>query len=307
MDGVLRGFFVVGVVLVVGYLLARFSVLGAHEKKVLSTVAFTVGLPSLMLSVLATRHIGDVFSPTALVSIISAVGVMALYTVAGAFRGWGIRRSTIGAMTAGIVNATILGIPLSVYILGSATYVTPIMLFQLGVLAPVALTLMDLTDPAAPKVSVWRILTAPLKNPVTIAAIVGITVSASGIQVPELLLDPVSLVAQMTVPLMLIIFGMSLHEFGTGNSSADRAPTALAIFLKSAAQPALAWALAAFIFHLDTFSTFVVIVCAILPTGQNVVLYAVRYGVAQTVAQSTALTTTVLAVPLLLGAALVFH
>ncbi|MGA8788773.1 MAG: hypothetical protein WB535_07465 [Paenarthrobacter sp.] len=46
--------------------------------------------------------------------------------------------------------------------------------------------------------------------------------------------------------------------------------------------------------------------CAILPTGQNVVLYAVRYGVGQGIAQSTAVFTSILAVPLLLGAAWLF-
>jgi malonate transporter len=37
-----------------------------------------------------------------------------------------------------------------------------------------------------------------------------------------------------------------------------------------------------------------------------VVLYSIRYGVGQALAQSTAVITTVLSVPLLLGAALLF-
>ena len=81
------------------------------------------------------------------------------------------------------------------------------------------------------------------------------------------------------------------------------APTFLAVVLKSAIQPALAWTLARYVFHLDDFNTFVVTACAILPTGQNVVLYAVRYRVGQSLAQTTAVITSALAVPLLLGAA----
>ena len=77
----------------------------------------------------------------------------------------------------------------------------------------------------------------------------------------------------------------------------------MAVVLKSAIQPVLAWLLAAFVFRLDAFSTFVVTACAILPTGQNVVLYAVRYKVGQSLAQTTAVVTSALAVPLLLGAA----
>ncbi|WP_395400575.1 AEC family transporter [Arthrobacter sp. UC242_113] len=306
MDGVLKGFFVVGMVLLVGYILARTNALGPHGTKVLSTLTFMVGLPSLMFSTIASRHISEVLSQTGLISVVTALCCMALFALSGAIGRWGVRRTTVGALATGIVNSTNLGVPLSLYILGSATFVTPIMLFQLALVTPVALTILDLTDPEGKRTSVWSILSTPLRNPVTVAAILGVIVSAAGIALPDLVLDPLKLVAQLTVPLMLIIFGMSLHGLSPRQDSVDRVPTLFAVVLKSAVQPALAWLLAVFVFHLDTFSTFVVTACAILPTGQNVVLYAVRYGVGQNLAQSTAVTTSALAIPLLLGAAWLF-
>ena len=306
LDGVLKGFFVVGMVLLVGYILARTNALGPHGTKVLSTLTFMVGLPSLMFSTIASRHISEVLSQTGLISVVTALCCMALFALSGAIGRWGVRRTTIGALATGIVNSTNLGVPLSLYILGSATFVTPIMLFQLALVTPVALTVLDLTDPDGKRTSVWSILSTPLRNPVTVAAILGVIVSAAGIELPALVLDPLKLVAQLTVPLMLIIFGMSLHGLSPRQDSVDRVPTLLAVVLKSAVQPVLAWLLAVFLFHLDTFSTFVVTACAILPTGQNVVLYAVRYGVGQNLAQSTAVITSALAIPLLLGAAWLF-
>lgn len=306
LDGVLKGFFVVGMVLLVGYILARTNALGPHGTKVLSTLTFMVGLPSLMFSTIASRHISEVLSQTGLISVVTALCCMALFALSGAIGRWGVRRTTVGALATGIVNSTNLGVPLSLYILGSATFVTPIMLFQLALVTPVALTILDLTDPEGKRTSVWSILSTPLRNPVTVAAILGVIVSAAGIALPDLVLDPLKLVAQLTVPLMLIIFGMSLHGLSPRQDSVDRVPTLFAVVLKSAVQPALAWLLAVFVFHLDTFSTFVVTACAILPTGQNVVLYAVRYGVGQNLAQSTAVTTSALAIPLLLGAAWLF-
>ncbi len=303
MDGVLKGFFVVGAVMLVGYILGKTNALGPHGTKVLSTLTFLVGLPSLMFSLIASRHISDVLSTTGLISVATAAAMMALFAIIGAIARWGVRRTTIGALATGIVNSTNLGVPLSSYVLGSATYVTPIMLFQLAVITPIALTILDLSDPDGDKPSVGRILATPFRNPVTVAAILGIIVSAVGIQVPELILDPLSLIAQVTVPLMLMIFGMSLHGLSPRGTNGDGAPTTVAVILKSAVQPALAWVLAVFVFRLDAFSTFVVTACAILPTGQNVVLYAVRYRVGQSLAQSTAVITSVLAVPLLLGAA----
>ncbi len=306
LDGVLKGFFVVGTVLLVGYVLGRTNALGPHGTKVLSTLTFLVGLPSLMFSMIATRHISDVLSQTGLISVVTAVAVMALFAVSGSIAKWGVRRTTIGALSTGIVNSTNLGVPLSLYVLGSATYVTPIMLFQLSVITPIALTILDLTNPEGGKPSIKRILATPFRNPVTMAALLGILVSAAGIKIPTLVLDPLSLIAQVTVPLMLIIFGMSLHGLSP-RGNGDGAPTLVAVVLKSAVQPVLAWLLAVFVFHLDTFSTFVVTACAILPTGQNVVLYAVRYRVGQSLAQTTAVITSALAVPLLLGAAWVMN
>jgi malonate transporter len=293
-------------VLLVGYILARTNALGPHGTKVLSTLTFMVGLPSLMFSTIASRHISEVLSQTGLISVVTALCCMALFALSGAIGRWGVRRTTVGALATGIVNSTNLGVPLSLYILGSATFVTPIMLFQLALVTPVALTILDLTDPEGKRASVWSILSTPLRNPVTVAAILGVIVSAAGIELPALVLDPLKLVAQLTVPLMLIIFGMSLHGLSPRQSTVDRVPTLFAVILKSAVQPVLAWLLAVLVFHLDTFSTFVVTACAILPTGQNVVLYAVRYGVGQNLAQTTAVITSALAIPLLLGAAWMF-
>jgi malonate transporter len=302
-DGVLKGFLVVGIVVLIGYVLARTKTLGPAETKALSTLTFTVGLPSLMFSMLGTSHVSDVLNSTALVSVLSALAVMSLFIVTGLAAQWGVRRTTIGALATGIVNSTNLGVPLSLYILGTATYVAPIMLFQLAVLTPIALTVLDLTNPRSACTSVTRVLLIPLRNPVTVAAIFGIIVSAGGLSIPSLALGPITLIAQMTVPLMLIIFGMSLHGLTIGRNHTDWVPTTAAILLKSAVHPLLAWALATFVFNLSAFETYVVTACAILPTGQNVVLYATRYNTGQHMAQATAIVTSVLALPLLLGAA----
>lgn len=303
MDGVLKGFFIVGSVLLAGYLLGRFRVLGPEGTRVLSVLSFSVGLPSLMFSMIATRHISDILTPTGLISMTTALVVMVIFAGVGAMCRWGVSRTTVGALASGLVNSTNLGVPLSAYILGSAAYVTPIILFQLALVTPLALTILDFANPGERR-SVLRALSTPLRNPVTGAALLAILVSACGIAIPATLLAPVSLVAQMTVPLMLLTFGMSLHGFRAGDGPSDRPLAALSVVLKSFVQPALAWVLAALVFRLDAFSTFVVVACAILPTGQNVVLYALRYGTGQTIARGTAIFTSALSVPLLCVAAL---
>jgi malonate transporter len=96
LDGVLKGFFVVGMVLLVGYILARTNALGPHGTKVLSTLTFMVGLPSLMFSTIASRHISEVLSQTGLISVVTALCCMALFALSGAIGRWGVRRTTVG-------------------------------------------------------------------------------------------------------------------------------------------------------------------------------------------------------------------
>ena len=62
-----------------------------------------------------------------------------------------------GALASSYVNAGNLGVPIAVYVLGDASYVAPVLLFQVLVLAPVGLTVLagsraeshPVADPAA--------------------------------------------------------------------------------------------------------------------------------------------------------------
>lgn len=200
--------------MLVGYILGRTNALGPHGAKVLSTLTFLVGLPSLMFSMIATRHITDVLSETGLISVATAPAMMVLFAIIGAIARWGVRRTWRSAhWPPASSTAPNLGVPLSLYVLGNATYVTPIMLFQLAIVTPIALTILDLSNPGGEKPSAGRIVARPFRNPV----------------------------------IMLIIFGMSLHGLSPRGSSGDGAPTLVAVFLKSVAQPVLACALAVFV------------------------------------------------------------
>jgi len=88
--------------------------------------------------------------------------------------------TTIGALGAGYVNANNIGIPVAVYVLGSASYVAPVLLLQLIVFAPIALTILDTTSRGT--MSVRSILTQPIRNPMIIASVLGILVDVSGIR-----------------------------------------------------------------------------------------------------------------------------
>ena len=300
MNGVLEGFVVIGVVIVVGYLLGRSGVLGPSAVEVLSRVAFFVASPALLFVTLAHADVDAVFSEALVVTAVSSSVACLLYLPVGLLRRRPPGETAVGSMASGYVNAGNLGIPIATYALGNAAEVAPVMLFQLTVLAPVFSTILDLTSARAEgeRPPLLRTLTAPVRNPIALASGAGLAVSATGLQLPAAVLAPVELIGALAVPAMLLAFGLSLRGAARPGAG-DGAPSLFAVLLlKNLVQPAVALALG-LLLGLDGHALLAVVVCAALPTAQNVFGYAVRFGQGVTLGRDAGLATTLVSVPVL--------
>ncbi|GHC98442.1 membrane protein [Nocardiopsis terrae] len=302
MSGVIVGFGVIASVVVIGYMLGRIPLLGPGTREVLSRLAFYVASPALLFTILARTDLSILVSDRVLVSVLSVVAVALVFLTAGILRRWGVGRTTVGLLGSSYVNAGNLGIPISVYVLGDATLVAPVLLFQLLVLAPVSLTVLDLNNGGVR--GFWpvlrRSLGTPVRNPVVIASVAGVAVSASGWAPPAPFMEPFELVGGMAVPAMLLAFGISLHGSSVpGRGGPEQVPVLLAVALKSAGQPLAAWALGSLVFGLAGADLFSVVVLAALPTAQNVFNYATQYRTGETLVREVVLLTTLLTVPAL--------
>jgi predicted permease len=302
MAGVLTGFAVVGVAIVVGYIIGRIDLLGTHARYVLSRLTFFVLSPFLLFVVLADADVATLFSALLPVSMIAAVIIFAIYTlVARLVLHRPLGETVIGALSGGLVNSNNIGIPISLYMLGNAVFSAPVILFQLLIAMPVALALLDAATSGAR--SAGRILRQTAKNPMLIGSILGVLVAVLGIELPPIVMDPLSLVANACVPIMLISFGISLHGQRVLTAPGRRADVLLATGLKLLVMPLVAWALA-LAFSLPSDQTLVVVVLASLPTAQNVFNYAQRYDIGEIIARDTIFLTTIGCIPVLFAAAL---
>ncbi len=295
----LIGFAIIAVVILAGYLVGRFELLGPHAHQVLSRLAFFVLSPALLFTVLAEADVRVLFSvqlPTAAVAAIATM-VVSLVLSLGVWR----RRvgdATIGALASGYVNANNIGIPVAVYVLGDATASAPVILLQLVLLAPIALGVLDVTTSG--RASFGRILSQPIRNPLIIASLLGLLVAVTGVELPEPVLAPFELVGAAAVPVILIGFGMSLHGRRLLDTRGQRRDVVAATVLKLVLMPLIAWAMGAFVFQLDGHHLFVAVVLAALPTAQNVFNYAQRYRTAEVLARDSVLLTTLLSLPVLM-------
>ncbi|MFI2715574.1 AEC family transporter [Streptomyces collinus] len=300
----MSGFAVIAVVIGAGYLIGRRGYLGDGGREVLTKLAFHVASPALLFTTLAQADLSMIFSDRLLVTAMSTAAVAGIFVAVGAARGWGVGRTTIGALCSSYVNSGNLGIPIAVYVLGDASLVAPVLLFQLVGVTPVALTVLDLASGGG-KRPLWQRLLTPLRNPIALGSLAGVVVSASGRTVPGPLMDPLTLIGNMSVPAVLLAFGISLRGSTLPLRGAERAPVLLAVALKSVVQPLVAWALAAGVFGLRGALLLDVVVTSALPAAQNLFTYASSYRVGEALAREAILLSTVLAVPVLVVVAAV--
>jgi predicted permease len=305
MLNVLTGFVVVGVAILVGYVLGRTELLGSQGRYVLGRLTFYVLSPFLLFVVLSQADVHTLFSDLLPVSAIAAVIVIVTQALLSRFV-WRRRtaETVVAALSAGQVNSNNIGIPLSLYLLGSAAYPAPVILMQLVLFTPITLAILDAATSGTR--SIGRILGRTASNPMVIGSFAGAIVSLSGWTVPEVVLAPAQLIANACVPVLLISYGLSLHGQRVLGAAGHRMEVIVASALKLIAMPVLAWAVGTYLFGMSRHDVLVVVVLAALPTAQNVFNYAQRYDVGETVARDTILLTTIGCVPVLLGVVLLF-
>ncbi|HEY8590106.1 MAG TPA: AEC family transporter [Naasia sp.] len=298
MTGVLIGFAIIGSVVAVGYLVGRLGILGSHAGSVMNRLAFFVASPCLLFTVLAQADVHLLFSRLLGVSAFAAVAAAVVFAAVARLL-W--RRGTadvvVGSLGASYVNANNIGIPVAFYVLGDAAYSAPVLLLQLLVFAPVALTLLDLST--AGRASIGRVLVQPLRNPILVASAVGVVVAVTGIRLPQPVLEPFTLIGGAAIPLVLLGFGMSLHGRRVLEAGEYRKDVVLAAVLKLVLMPLAAWGLA-MLLGLSGAELYAAVVLGALPSAQNVYNFAKRYERGQVIARDTVLLTSIGALPVLL-------
>lgn len=306
MTGVLEGFSIIWVVILVGYLVGRTGVLGDQGRHVLSRVTFFVASPALLFTTLAESDPVSVLGPLLWVAALSAALTAAIYYLATVRT---LKRpaseSIIAAMSASTVNSANLGLPIALYVLGDMSYAAPIILFQLALYQPVNLAMLDATT-SRHRTTPIALLLATAKNPMIIGSLLGLLVALTGIELPSMVLEPIDLIAGASIPAMLMAFGISLVgakplEKKTGR----RADVLIATAAKLLLHPFLAWVLAYWVFNLRGELLVASVIMAGLPTAQNIFVTAMRYDHGVVVAKDTVLVTTICAIPLMMLLAII--
>ncbi|MDN5569898.1 MAG: AEC family transporter [Propionibacteriaceae bacterium] len=306
MQAAINGISTIWLVIAVGWFIAHRGLVNQAGRRLMSLLAFNVGTPMLMFSMLSRASLDHLVSGTAVVSFLAVAATMAIYF---AVAPWLFRPGTdglvIGSLASAYTNANNFGLPVALALLGDGTWIAPILLLQVAVMQPAALMILDARNARADhrRTSLWRYLRIPVTNPITVGILLGLAVNLAGMDVPDLIWGPVTMIGNLAVPLMLLAFGASLRLDPLPGAGPHRRHLWFAVALKVIAHPLLAWALGHFAFGLTGGDLYAVVVLGSLPAAQNVYIMATRYHAAELLARDAVFWTTVLSVGTLLVAA----
>ncbi|MEV7215817.1 AEC family transporter [Kitasatospora cineracea] len=291
----------------VGWLAGRTGLLGADAEAVLGRFVFHVSMPAALFTVVARTDLASFADRWVLAFAAGTLAASALGLAAGPRAGRSAAEPragrsaaerTVAVMAAGYVNSGNLGIPVAAQVLGDASFAAPVLLFQVLLVTPVLLTVLDAsTGTARPGrgARLRRLAMLPLRNPVILGAGLGALFSAEGWHLPGPLAHSADLLGAAAVPTALVTLGLSLHTPpGTAAQRPDRGELGVVVLVKTVGQPLAALAVGALLLHLRGPQLRAAVLMSALPTAQNVYVYARLYGAAPVLARSAVLASTVL-------------
>ena len=309
----LQGFFTIGVLIGLGWLLARVGVLTVAHREMMSLLALYVASPALMFVTMEGADLKRVFAMSVVGSYGAIAGSALIYLLATVI--WfrhNVAERTIGTLLSCYSNAANLGIPVALYALGDVTWVVPILLIQLVVLQPIGLAILDWSKArdSGARPSGLALITLPVRNPLTVGVLLGLIVnlvhaSTPSFAVPGFVMYPIQMLGAVAVPLMLLAFGVSMCLDPKPAKGPETAESWFIVLLKTVLQPFIAYAVSTWILGLDPVAVRAVTVVACLPPAQNIFVFASKYDVRMVFARDTIFHATLVSVGTILIAATV--
>lgn len=188
------------------FLLIAAGFIFAHWKKIslasVTEIIVYLGTPSLVFSSLASKPLfaGDIFILfSGIVVIFAGVGLLIrIYFAVFGFTSRGF------ALPALFMNAGNMGIPLAFFAFGQAGMQRATLMFVIITFLQYSLGIYILNGRGN-----WR---ESFRLPLIYAAVAGLLINLVEVKFPQILLQPIAMLGQATIPIMLISLGYRLHE-----------------------------------------------------------------------------------------------
>ncbi len=278
-----------------GFACRRGGIFGATAASELNRLVVWLALPALLFDIMAHATWRQLDQPdfAAAFGLSCAIvfgGVLAIAML----RGRHLADASIEAIAASYPNTAYIGFPLCTLLFGQAslTPATIATIIVVCVLFAVAIVLIEVSVESERRVHIiaGRIAGRLARNPLLVAPAAGVVVAACGVAVPASVESFLKLAGSAASPCALICLGAFLGE-KRQSAPAGKGAWPLTV-AKLFVQPALAWWLAAGIFHLSRPLVQMAVLLTALPTGTGPFMLAEFYRREPAVASRTILFST---------------
>lgn len=264
----------------VGFLVGRYNIFGANADVVLSRYVFYCCMPAFLFLSLLERDILGTFPIGFLICFAASTTISMLVSAIVAGRTLSLTKAEMPLflMNTSYVNSINLGVPLLIYTIGDALPVVIVNIFQLLVVSPILIFLMEQEHRVTSAFGTMRQSIGFLfSNPIIIATALGFIGSMIRWRPPALVEDGLALLGQAAIPTALFALGLTLAKFSYHALREIAPDLRLALPIKLLLQPILAGVIGYSIIGLEPQWLIAVILAAGLPAPQNVVIFAQKY------------------------------
>jgi malonate transporter and related proteins len=256
-----------------GYVAARFRIVGERTSYGLSDFVFVMAIPCLLFRTLSKATIPEVQPWGYWLAYFIALGIVWLTATLIASRGFGRKgpELVVAGFAAAQANTVLVGIPIILKAVGEEGAV-PLALL-IAVHLPVTVTLATVLAEGRQS-SPLKIGKALISHPIVIGILAGSAARPFVGLIPPPAWQIVDALAGAAIPCALVALGMTLVRYGLiGNLKLPAILSALKLLL----HPALVFLLATQVFTMPPAWVSVAVLFAACPCGINAYLFAERY------------------------------
>ncbi len=262
-----------------GYLAGYFRLFEPLASKLLGRFVFLVAMPAFIFISLAGVPLADFFNWPFL--LVLGAGMLAVFCisfiVARYFFPDSLTVYSLHALTATFSSTAYIGLPIILIVFGDEGLVPGIIgaVITIALFMPLAIILIEFDRGNHGITVVKKSLAAVLRNPLLLATVSGLAVSASGFSLPAPISSFFLLLGDAFIPCALFSAGLFISGCSVKGEVQE---ISWLVFAKLILHPLITWWLAYHVFELDGVLAAIAVFQAALPSGVPVFVLAQNYG-----------------------------
>lgn len=263
-----------------GFAAGRAKFFPAEATAYLTKFVFYFALSAMLFRFASNLSLSETFHGAQMAAYLTAsFAVYALVLSVGRLRRLGWTEAAMEAHAAVSGNTGFLGVPMLVMLMGAAAAGPVMMVLSVDMVVFSSLITLIVTASREGQIrlaTLWALLRGILANPMIVSILLGFGWAATGIAVPAVVNEFMTLLGAAATPCALFAIGASLAGRGAERPGAAMWISAVKLILHPAAVAiATLW-----LFPVEPFAAGVMIAAAALPVAGNVFILAQHFGVA---------------------------